>query len=189
MSARGPAADEVRRTSILSADACRRIDREIAKYPSEHRQSAVMAALAIAQDERGWLSIETMDAVATYLGMPPVAVYEVASFYTMYNLQPTGRFKLTICTNLPCALSGATAAAEHLKRALGVDFGQTTPDGCFTLKEGECMGACGDAPVLLVNNKRMCGLMHAERLDELVGELRAAADRGEGAPGAERAAP
>jgi NADH-quinone oxidoreductase subunit E len=169
--------------SQLSDDARRRIDREVAKYPPDRKQSAVLAALAIAQDEKGWLSTETMDAVALHLGMPPVAVYEVATFYTMYNVKPTGRFKLTICTNLPCALQGANAAAEHLKRTLGVGFNETTADGRFTLKEGECLGACGDAPVVLVNNKRMCSWMRPEKLDELVAELAAAADRGEGAPG------
>jgi NADH-quinone oxidoreductase subunit E len=157
--------------SVLSEDARRRIDREVAKYPAEQKQSAVLSALAIAQDEKGWLSTETMDAVARHLGMPPVAVYEVATFYTMYNVKPTGRHKLTICTNLPCALQGANVAAEHLKRALGIGFNETTPDGRFTLKEGECFGACGDAPVLLVNNKRMCSWMHPEKLDELLGEL------------------
>jgi len=167
---------------VLSEAARRRIDREVAKYPPAQKQSAVMSALTIAQDEHGWLSTETMDAVAKYLGMAPVAVYEVATFYTMYNVQPTGRFKLTICTNLPCALQGATAAAEHMKQALGVGFNETTADGRFTLKEGECFGACGDAPVVLVNNKRLCSWMHADKLDELMAELSAAADRGEGAP-------
>jgi NADH-quinone oxidoreductase subunit E len=141
-----------------------------------------MSALAIAQDERGWISAETIDEVARYLGMPPIAVYEVASFYAMYNLKPTGRFKLTICTNLPCALQGATEAAEHLKRRLGVDWNETTADGAFTLKEGECMGACGDAPVVLVNNKRMCVKMLPPSLDAMVDDLAAAAGRGEGAP-------
>jgi NADH-quinone oxidoreductase subunit E len=116
-----------------------------------------------------------MDAVAGHLGMPPVAVYEVASFYTMYDTAPIGRYKLTICTNLPCALSGGEAAAVHLKEALGVDFNETSADGLFTLKEGECMGACGDAPVLLVNNKRMCSFMSNDRLDALVDELKSAA--------------
>jgi NADH-quinone oxidoreductase subunit E len=169
-------------STMLSQDARTRIDREVAKYPADQRQSAVMSALAIAQDEHGWLSAEVMDAVARHLGMQSVAVYEVASFYAMYNLAPTGRFKLTICTNLPCALQGAAAAAEHLKASLGVGFGETTPDLAFTLKEGECMGACGDAPVLLVNNKRMCVKMVPPALDALVEELRAAAGRGEGAP-------
>ncbi|HTI45826.1 MAG TPA: NADH-quinone oxidoreductase subunit NuoE [Casimicrobiaceae bacterium] len=167
---------------MLSPDALRRIDREIAKYPPDRKQSAVMSALAVAQDEYGWLSVEAMDEVAQYLGMPPVAVYEVATFYTMYNTEPTGRFKLTICTNLPCALSGADVAAAHLKKRLGIEFNQTTADGKFTLKEGECFGACGDAPVVLVNNKRMVSFMRPEALDGLVDELSAAADRGEGAP-------
>jgi NADH-quinone oxidoreductase subunit E len=159
---------------MLSEAALRGIDREVAKYPPDQKQSAVMSALAIAQDEKGWLAPETMDFVANYLGMPPVAVYEVASFYEMYNREPTGRYKITICTNLPCALQDAVKAAEHLKAKLGVGFGETTPDGAFTLKEGECFGACGDAPVLLVNNKRMCSRMTPERLDALLAELEAA---------------
>ena len=171
--------------SPLSADARMRIDREVAKYPPDQKQSAVMSALTIAQRERGWLSTAAMDEVAAILGMPPVAVYEVATFYTMYDLKPTGRFKLTICTNLPCALSGATEAAERLKQRLGIGFGETTADGRFSLKEGECMGACGDAPVLLVNNHRMVSWMKGEKLDALVDELAAAADRGEGAPNGE----
>src|SRR4051812_8205253 len=149
----------------LSAEALKKIDREIAKYPADQKQSAVMAALAIAQDEMGWLATETMDFVADYLGMAPIAVYEVASFYAMYNLKPPGRHKLTICTNLPCALSGATAAAAHLQSRLGIGFNETSADGRITLKEGECMGACGDAPVLLVNNKRMCSWMSNDKLD------------------------
>jgi NADH-quinone oxidoreductase subunit E len=155
----------------LSPESLARIDKAIAKYPADRKQSAVMAALAIAQDEKGWLSTETMDFVARYLGMPPVAVYEVASFYTMYNLAPTGKWKLSVCTNLPCALQGAAAAAEHLKQKLGVQFGETTSDGRFTLKEAECLGACGDAPVLLVNNKRMCCGMKPNELDRLLEEL------------------
>jgi len=165
---------------LLSAESLQRIDREIAKYPPDQRQSAVMAALAIAQDEKHWLAPETMDFVAEYLGMPAVQVYEVATFYAMYNLQPTGRHKLTICTNLPCALSGATKAAAYLKDKLGVEFGATTADGAFTLREGECMGACGDAPVLLVNNKRMCSWMDATRIDALLAELDDAAGKGQG---------
>ena len=155
---------------VLSPEALARIDREVAKYPSDEKQSAVMAALAIAQDERGWLSTETMDFVAHYLGMPPIAVYEVASFYTMYHLQPVGRCKLTICTNLPCALAGANVAAEHLQKRLGIGFGETTADGGFTLKEGECLGACGDAPVILLNNKTMLSWMTPEKIDALIEE-------------------
>jgi NADH-quinone oxidoreductase subunit E len=168
---------------MLSGQSLARIGREVAKYPADQKQSAVMAALAIAQDEHGWLSEPLMDEVARVLGMAPIAVYEVASFYAMYNLAPTGRFKLTVCTNLPCALQGATHAAAHLEAKLGVRFGETTSDGAFTLKEGECMGACGDAPVLLVNNKRMCTKMAPQALDALLDDLRAALSRGEGAPG------
>ena len=158
--------------ALLSPEALRRIEREAAKYPPEQRQSAVMSALAIVQDERGWLSIELMEEVAKVLGMPPVAVYEVASFYAMYNLKPLGRHKVTVCTNLPCALSGGADAAEHLKQCLGVSFNETTADGRITLKQGECMGACGDAPVLLVNNKRMCSNMSHDKLDKLLAELK-----------------
>ncbi|MCU0869740.1 MAG: NADH-quinone oxidoreductase subunit NuoE [Burkholderiales bacterium] len=158
-------------TATLSADALARIDREIAKYPADQRQSAVMAALAIAQHEHGWLSTEVMDLVADYLGMPAIAVYEVATFYTMYERAPGGRHRLCLCTNLPCALSGATEAAAHLKRRLGIDFGGTTADGRFSLKEGECFGACGDSPVLLHNNRRMLIEMTPERIDALLAEL------------------
>ena len=158
----------------LSPAALQKIDKEVAKYPPDQKQSAVMSALIIAQDEKGWLSTEIMDFVAEYLGMAPVAVYEVASFYTMYNTQPTGKYKLTVCTCLPCGLQGALDAADHLRDRLGIDFNETTPDGRFTLKEGECMGACGDAPVLLVNNKRMCSWMRNKEIDALVDELRAA---------------
>jgi len=157
---------------VLSAEVLRRIDRELAKYPTGHKQSAVIAALAIAQDQIGWLPPEAITEVAACLEMPPIAVFEVASFYNMYNLQRPGRCKLTICTNLPCALSGANQAAEHLKRRLGIGFGETTADGLFTLKEGECLGACGDAPVLLVNNKRMASFMSNERLDALLDEVK-----------------
>jgi NADH-quinone oxidoreductase subunit E len=158
---------------MLSPEALKRIDREVGKYPPGQKQSAVMSALAIAQDEKGWLAPETMDFVAGYLGMPPVAVYEVATFYAMYNRQPVGRYKITICTNLPCALRDAVKSAEYLKAKLGIGFGETTPDGLVTLQEGECMGACGDAPVLIVNNKRMCSCMHPDKLDALIDELRA----------------
>ncbi len=157
---------------MLTPDSLKKIDREIAKYPPERRQSAVMSALTIAQDEEGWLSSETMDFVARYLGMPPVAVYEAASFYTMYNLAPVGKYKLTLCTCLPCGLQGALAAADHLRDRLGIDFNETTRDGRFTLKEGECMGACAMAPVLLVNNKKMHDTMSHDKLDRLLEELK-----------------
>ena len=162
---------------MLSPDSLAKIDKAVAKYPPTEKQSAVMAALTIAQDEKGWLSTETMDFVAQYLGMAPVAVYEVATFYTMYDLKPVGKYKLTICTNLPCALQGATGAAQHLKKVLGIGFGETTPDGRFTLKEGECMGACGDAPVILQNNKRMLCAMSPEKIDQLLGTLKSGDSR------------
>jgi NADH-quinone oxidoreductase subunit E len=147
------------------------IAREVAKYPPEQKQSAVMSALRIAQDQHGWLPSELQEEVAHVLGMPPVWVYEVATFYNMYNLKPLGKYKVTICTNLPCALSGALDAADHLKHKLGLNgFNETSADGRVTLKEGECMGACGDAPVLIVNNKRMCSFMSNDKLDRLLDE-------------------
>ncbi len=156
---------------MLSEPALRKIDREVTKYPPDQKQSAVMAALTIAQDEHGHLSAEVMDFVAQYLSMAPVAVYEVATFYSMYDLAPVGRYKLTLCTNLPCALRGANDAAEHLKRRLGIGFNETTGDGRFTLKEGECFGACGDAPVVLVNNKKMASFLTLDKLDAFLAEL------------------
>ena len=158
---------------LLSAESLARIEREAAKYPPEQRQSAVMSALAIAQDQHGWLPNELMEEVATVLRMPPVWVYEVATFYNMYNLKPLGKHKVVICTNLPCALSGAVEASVHLMKRCGVSgFGETSADGRFTVREGECMGACGDAPVLLVNNKRMCSFMSDDKIDRLVEELK-----------------
>jgi NADH-quinone oxidoreductase subunit E len=156
----------------LSAASLQKIDQEVAKYPADQKQSAVMSALIIAQDEKGWLSTEVMDSVAEVLGMAPVAVYEVASFYTMYNLKPTGKYKLTLCTCLPCGLQGSLAAADHLRHKLGIDFNETTSDGRFTLKEGECMGACAMAPVVLVNNKKMCDYMSNDKIDQLLKDLK-----------------
>ena len=163
---------------LLSEQAYKKIDREVAKFPAEQKQSAVMGALAIAQDEKGWLSPEVMRDIADYLGMPAIAVQEVATFYTMYNINPVGRFKITVCTNLPCALSGGEQAAQYLKQKLGVGYRETTADGEFTLQEGECMGACGDSPVMLVNNKRMCSWMSNDKIDTLLGELRATTTEG-----------
>ena len=156
---------------MLTTESIQNIDREIAKYPVDQKQSAVMATLAIAQEELGWLPSEAIEFVANHLGMPPIAAYEVASFYNMYDLKPVGKHKLTVCTNLPCMLSGGVDAAEYLKKKLGIDFNETTPDGKFTLKEGECMGACGDAPVMLVSNRRMCSCMQPEQIDKLLEEL------------------
>lgn len=159
--------------SLLSAEARARIDREVRKYPADQKQSAVMAALAIAQDEHGWVSPEVIEAVAVVLEMPPIAVHEVATFYNMYDTRPVGKFKLAICTCLPCALRDGAKAGEYLKERLGINYGETTADGLFTLKESECQGACGDAPVLLVNNKRMCSFMDNVKLDALIDELKA----------------
>lgn len=157
---------------MLTPESLQKIDQEVAKYPADQKQSAVMAALAIAQVEKGWLASETIEFVANYLGMAPIAAYEVASFYNMYDLQPVGRHKLTVCTNLPCMLSGGVDAGQYLQQKLGIGYGETTADGKFTLREGECMGACGDAPVMLVNNHRMCSFMTPEQIDNLLVELK-----------------
>lgn len=156
---------------MLSQESLARIDVEVAKYPPDQKQSAVMGALRIAQEEKGWLASETIDFVARYLDMPPIAAFEVASFYNMYDIEPVGKHKITVCTNLPCALSGGVHAADYIKHKLGIDFNETTADGKFTLKEGECMGACGDAPVLLVNNHRMCSWMTPEKIDQMLADL------------------
>jgi NADH-quinone oxidoreductase subunit E len=157
---------------LLSEQAYKKIDREVAKFPADQKQSAVMAALQIAQDETRWLAPEVMQDIADYLGMPAIAVQEVATFYNMYNTKPVGKFKISVCTNLPCQLSGGEKAAHYLKHKLGIDYRETTADDLFTLVEGECMGACGDAPVMLVNNKRMCSFMSDEKIDALVEELK-----------------
>ena len=157
---------------MLSAESLQKFDREIAKYPAEYKQSAVMACLAVAQEEKGWLAPETVEFVADYLGMPAVAAWEVATFYSMYELKPVGKYKLTVCTNVPCALSGANHAVDYLHQKLGIGLGETTTDGKFSLKEGECMGACGDAPVVLVNNHRLCGRMTPEKIDKLLEECK-----------------
>jgi NADH-quinone oxidoreductase subunit E len=148
------------------------IDRNIAKYPADQKQSAVMAALVVAQDHLGWVTPESIQEIAEILEMQPIAVQEVATFYNMYDTKPVGKFKLAICTNLPCELSGGTRAGEYLKKKLGIDYNETTPCGTFTLKEGECMGACGDAPVAIVNNKTMCSWMTNDKLDALIDELK-----------------
>jgi NADH-quinone oxidoreductase subunit E len=149
-----------------------RFDREVAKFPAEQKQSAVMACLAIVQHEQGHVSADAERAVAEYLGMPPIAVHEVTTFYNMYNQQPVGQFKLNVCTNLPCQLRGGQKALEHVCSRLGVEEGGTTADGLFTVQKSECLGACADAPVLLVNDRQMLSTMSHERLDELVATLR-----------------
>jgi NADH-quinone oxidoreductase subunit E len=157
---------------MLSVSSLALIDKEVAKYPAEQKQSAVMSALRIAQIELGWLSKDCIEYIANYLEMPAIAVYEVATFYNMYDLAPVGRNKVTLCTNLPCQLLGADQIAEHMQAKLGIGFNETTADGRYTLKEGECMGACGDAPVMLVNNKRMCSFMLPEQIDQLLAECK-----------------
>lgn len=156
---------------MLSAESLKQIDIELAKYPADQRRSAVMAALRIAQVEQGYLKPEAIEFVADYIGMAPVAAYEVATFYNMYDLHPVGKYKLTVCTNLPCALRGGVNAADYLKQKLGIGFGETTADGKFTLMEGECMGACGDAPVMLLNNHKMCSFMTPEAIEAKLAEL------------------
>ena len=164
----------VMKSGLLSPAAYRLMDKELAKYPADQRQSAIMAALAIAQDEAKWLSPEIIDDVAGYVGMTSIAVAEVATFYNMYNNKPVGKFKLAVCTCLPCALRDGTKAGEYLKNKLGIDYNETTDDGLFTLKESECLGACGDAPVMLVNNKQMCSFMDQSKLDALLADLKQA---------------
>jgi NADH-quinone oxidoreductase subunit E len=156
----------------LSAQTLARFDREVAKYPPEQKQSAVMACLSIVQQELGWVSPEAERAVAQHLGMAPMAVHEVTTFYNMYNQQPVGKFKINVCTNLPCQLRNGAAALQHLCQRLGVEVGGTSADGVFTVQPGECMGACADAPVLLVNDRHMCSFMSNDKLDQLVDGLR-----------------
>ena len=158
---------------LLSEQAYQKIDRELAKFPADQRQSAIMASLAIAQEEKGWLATDIIEDVANYIGVPPIAVQEVAIFYNMFDVKPVGKTKIAVCTNLPCALRDGERAGDYLKRKLGVDYRETTADGQFTLVEGECMGACGDSPVLIVNNKHMCVRMTEEKLDALVAALKA----------------
>ena len=147
-------------------------DREVAKYPADQKQSAVMACLTIVQREQGFVSADSEKAVAAYLGMAPIAVHEVTTFYNMYNQQPVGKFKINVCTNLPCQLRNGQGALMHLVKTLGIEVGETTADGMFTVQPGECMGACGDSPVLIVNNKHMCVRMTDEKLDALVAALK-----------------
>jgi len=163
---------------LLSEQAYKKIDREIAKYPPDQKQSAIMASLGIAQLEKGWVSPEVIQDIADYLGQPAILVQENATFYNMFDVRPVGKFKITVCTNLPCALRDGEKTADYLKKKLGIGFRETTPDGVFTLMEGECMGACGDSPVLLVNNNHMCVRMEREKIDAMMSDLEAAAKGG-----------
>ena len=151
-----------------------RFDREVAKYPAEQRQSAVMACLAIIQDEQGHVSLESERELAAFLGMAPMAVHEVTTFYNMYNQHPVGRYKLNVCTNLPCQLREGNEALAHLEAKLGIKMGETTPDGLFTLQQSECLGACADSPVMLVNDRHMGSFMSNQKLDQLIAGLKAA---------------
>ena len=151
-----------------------RFAKEVAKYPADQKQSAVMACLAIVQHEQGHVSREAEEGIAAVLGMPPIAVHEVTTFYNMYNQQPVGQFKLNVCTNLPCQLRSGQTALDHVCRKLGVEPYGTTADGKITVQPSECLGACADAPVLLVNDRQMLSFMSTERLDELVDTLKKA---------------
>ena len=159
---------------MISESTKARFAREVAKFPADQKQSAVMACLAIVQQELGWVSPDSEQVVAEVLGMPVMAVHEVTTFYNMYNQKPVGKFKLNVCTNLPCQLRGGAQALAHLEHKLGVNAGGTTADGLFTLQPSECQGACADAPVLLVNDRHMCSFMSHEKLDQLVDSLKKA---------------
>ena len=161
-------------SAVVSPAALARFAREVAKYPPDQKQSAVMACLAIVQQEAGFVSAESEQVVADFLGMAPIAVREVTTFYNMYNQQPVGKYKLNVCTNLPCQLRDGGRALKHLEGKLGVHMGETTADGLFTLQQSECLGACADSPVLLVNDRTMCSFMNDDKLDQLVDGLRAA---------------
>lgn len=157
---------------LLSEKAYQRIDRELAKFPPEQKRSAIMASLTIAQEEKGWLSTETIEDVANYLGLPSIMIQEVATFYDMYHLQPVGKYTISVCTNLPCALRDGVKSGQYLKDKLGIEYGQTTADGLITIEECECLGSCGDSPLMLVNNHHMCVRMEPERIDAMLEALK-----------------
>jgi NADH-quinone oxidoreductase subunit E len=159
---------------MISAAAKAKFAVEVAKFPADQKQSAVMACLAIVQQELGHVSVESEQEVAVYLGMAPIAVHEVTTFYNMYNQRPVGKYKLNVCTNLPCQLRDGQTALKHLEAKLGISMGQTTKDGMFTLQQSECLGACADSPVLLVNDRSMCSFMSNDKLDQLIAGLRSA---------------
>ncbi|MGA7595317.1 MAG: NADH-quinone oxidoreductase subunit NuoE [Gallionella sp.] len=156
---------------MLSEQIKIKIDRELKKYPADQKQSAVMAALRFVQEDKGWIDTDDMAEIAAYLGMPQMAVYEVATFYHMYNLKPMGRHTITVCTNLSCQLGGANETVDYLRTKLGIGLGESTADGKFGLREGECMGACVDAPLFTISNKRMCGRLTPEKIDQILAEL------------------
>lgn len=159
---------------MISESIKTRFAKEVAKYPAEQKQSAVMACLAIVQQELGYVSADSEKVIADYLGMAPMAVHEVTTFYNMYNQHPVGKYKLNVCTNLPCQLRDGVKALQYLEKKLGIRMGETTADGLFTLQQSECLGACADSPVMLVNDRSMCSFMSEEKLDQLVDGLRSA---------------
>jgi NADH-quinone oxidoreductase subunit E len=159
---------------MISESTRARLDREVAKYPPDQKQSAVMACLAIVQHEQGFVSKESEQDIAQYLGMPTIAVHEVTTFYNMYNQRPLGKYKFNVCTNLPCQLRDGQKALHHLEKKLGIAMGETTPDGMFTLQQSECLGACADSPVMLVNDRTMCSFMSNDKLDQLIDGLKGA---------------
>jgi NADH-quinone oxidoreductase subunit E len=164
---------------MLSEQIQAKIDRELKKYPADQKQSAVMAALRFVQDEKGWIAPEEISDVAVYLGMPQMAVYEVATFYHMYNLKPMGAYTFTVCTNLSCQLSGVNETLLYLKNKLGIGLGEITPDGKYGLRSGECMGACVDAPVMTINNKKMCSHLTGEKIDQILADIESAKNGGQ----------
>jgi NADH-quinone oxidoreductase subunit E len=159
---------------MVSEQAKSKFEREVAKYPADQKQSAVMACLTIVQEELGYVSADSEKLVADYLGMAPIAVHEVTTFYNMYNQRPVGKYKLNVCTNLPCQLRDGAVALKHLEKKLGISMGETTADGMFTLQQSECLGACADSPVMLVNDLTMCSFMSNEKLDQLIAGLQSA---------------
>lgn len=156
---------------MLSAHIQDQINRELKKYPVDQKQSAVMSALRFVQDEKGWIATDDMADIAAFLGMPQMAVYEVATFYHMYNLKPMGKTTLTVCTNLSCTLCGAEDTVAYLKSKLGIGFNEVTADGKYGMREGECMGACKDAPLMTINNKKLCGRLTNDKIDQILAEL------------------
>ncbi len=161
-------------TDMISENTRQRFDREVAKYPADQKQSAVMACLTIIQEEKGFVSADSEGYIADYLGMAPIAVHEVTTFYNMYNQRPVGKYKLNVCTNLPCQLRDGDNALHYLEQKLGITMGETTTDGLFTLQQSECLGACADSPVVLVNDLTMCSFMSSEKLDQLIAGLQSA---------------
>ncbi|MBK7052320.1 MAG: NADH-quinone oxidoreductase subunit NuoE [Rhodoferax sp.] len=162
---------------MISEESKARFAKEVAKYPADQKQSAVMACLAIVQQQLGYVSAESEAVVADYLGMAPMAVHEVTTFYNMYNQHSVGKYKLNVCTNLPCQLRDGGAALKYLEKKLNISMGETTPDGLFTLQQCECLGACADSPVMLVNDRTMCSFMSNDKLDQLVDGLRTAGNK------------